>query len=214
MLVAAAAKLFAEHSYEKVTTTEIAKAAGVAYGLIAHHFENKRGLYLAVMRDIADELTANQSRPPRGDTLQEQLRHALTDHIAYIDHHAAGFIAIMRGGLGADPEIRAMVDELRWNGAQRILRHLGITDPAPPPLRTTMRGWVGYFDEIMLDRLEHHDTDAATLVELAAATLLTALHTAIHLDQPTALPPATINLIENAYRDFTERHVSPVSSKE
>jgi AcrR family transcriptional regulator len=200
MLMATAARLFAERSYEKVTTAEIAKAAGVAYGLIAHHFGNKRGLYLAVMRQIADELAATQSRPPRGATAHEQLRHALTDHIAYIDQHAAGFTAIMRGGLGADPEIRAMVDELRWNGARRILSHLGVADPVPPVLRTTMRGWVGYLDEIMLDRLEHHDTDAATLVELAAATLRTALRTAIHLDPPASLPPATINLIEPVSR--------------
>jgi AcrR family transcriptional regulator len=198
LLVAAAAKLFTERSYEKVTTTEIAKAAGVAYGLIAHHFDNKRGLYLAVMRDIADELTANQSRPPHGDTLQEQLRHALTDHITYIDQHATGFVAIMRGGLGADPDMRAMVNELRWNGARRILQHLGIADPVPAVLRTTMRGWVGFFDEIMLDRLEHHDLDIPTLVELAAATLLAALRTAINLDRHSTLAPATITLIENA----------------
>ncbi len=200
MLVQAARKLFAERSYEKVTTAEIAKVAGVAYGLIAHHFENKRGLYLAVMREIAYELSANQELPPHGNTLHEQIRHALTNHVTYIDRNATGFIAIMRGGLGADPEMRTMIDELRWNGAQRILRHLGVTDPVPTLLRTTMRGWVGYFDEIVIDRLEYHDINVPTLVELAATNLVTSLRTAIHLDPQTGLDPAVIDIIENAYQ--------------
>jgi AcrR family transcriptional regulator len=202
-LVTTAATLFAERSYDKVTTTEIAKAAGVAYGLIAHHFGNKRGLYLAVMQQIADELAANQSRPPLGDSVREQLRHALTDHIDYIDQHAAGFTAIMRGGLGADPDIRAMVNELRWNGAQRVLHRLGVPDPVPPAIRTTMRGWVAYLDEIMLDRLEHRDLDTETLVELAATALITALHTAVHLTPPARLPATTIDMIDDAHRSNT-----------
>jgi AcrR family transcriptional regulator len=202
-LVTTAATLFAERSYDKVTTTEIAKAAGVAYGLIAHHFGNKRGLYLAVMQQIADELAANQSRPPLGDSVREQLRHALTDHIDYIDQHAAGFTAIMRGGLGADPDIRAMVNELRWNGAQRVLHRLGVPDPVPPPIRTTMRGWVAYLDEIMLDRLEHRDLDTETLVELAATALITALHAAVHLTPRARLPATTIDMIDDAHRSNT-----------
>ena len=53
LIIDAARKLFASRPYDQVTTSEIAKNAGVAYGLIAHHFENKRGLYLAVMNEIA-----------------------------------------------------------------------------------------------------------------------------------------------------------------
>ncbi|MDT5106573.1 MAG: hypothetical protein QOI25_4086, partial [Mycobacterium sp.] len=82
-LIDTARTLFAQRPYDQVTTSEIAKKAGVAYGLIAHHFDNKRGLYLAVMNDIASEISAVQlSPPPAGANLADQLRHALRSHIS------------------------------------------------------------------------------------------------------------------------------------
>jgi AcrR family transcriptional regulator len=36
----------------------------VAYGLIAHHFDNKRGLYQAVLNEIAVEIAEHQLAPP------------------------------------------------------------------------------------------------------------------------------------------------------
>jgi hypothetical protein len=50
-----------------------------------------------------------------------------------------------------------------------------------------MRGWVGYLDELIIDHIHHHDVPHNHLVELATATLLTALRTAITLDPNTGL---------------------------
>ena len=50
--------------------------------LIAHHFENKPGLYLAVMNEIAQEIAAvHVSGPPQDASLADQLRHTLRGHI-------------------------------------------------------------------------------------------------------------------------------------
>ncbi len=183
LLIDAARTLFAQRPYDQVTTTEIAKKAGVAYGLIAHHFDNKRGLYLAVMNEIAVEIaTVQQSPPPQGASLTDQLRHALRNHISYIDSYAESFVALVRGQLGSDPDQQSTVDALRWLGAQRILTAIGITEPIPPILRTAMHGWVGYLDEMMIDRIHHRDLDREALVELAAATLVTTLQAANTLD--------------------------------
>lgn len=188
-IIDAARALFATRPYDQVTTTEIAKKAGVAYGLIAHHFENKRGLYLAVMSQIADEIAAVQLvPPPPGSSLADRLRHGLRHQIAYIDTHADTFIPLMRGALGADPEHHAAIANLRWIGAQRILLALGITEPVPPTLRTAMRGWVGSLDEMMIDRITHRDTDADTLVELATAALANTLLTAAAIEPAIVYP--------------------------
>ncbi|SHN47174.1 TetR/AcrR family transcriptional regulator [Cryptosporangium aurantiacum] len=181
-LLTAARTLFAARPYEKVTTTEIAKRAGVAYGLIAHHFENKHGLYLAVMKEIGAELAAEQDAPLTGDTLEDQLREALGRHVRYIDQNAAGFTAMMRGGLGTDPEFRSMLETLRWVGAARILHRLGVPDPPPATLRSAMRAWVAYFDELMLDRIETQALDLGDLVELAAAALKSTVAATLELD--------------------------------
>ena len=189
LIVDAARKLFASRPYDQVTTSEIAKNAGVAYGLIAHHFENKRGLYLAVMNEIAVEIAAVQlNPPPEGASLIDQLRHALRNHIAYIDTYSDSFVALLRGALGADVEHQAAMDRLRWLGAERILLALGISEPIPPALRTAMRGWVGYLDEMMIDRITHRDVDAEVLVELAAAALAATLRTAAAIDRSISLP--------------------------
>jgi len=193
LIVDAARKLFASRPYDQVTTSEIAKNAGVAYGLIAHHFENKRGLYLAVMNEIAVEIAAVQlTPPPEGASLLDQLRHALRNHIAYIDTYSDSFVALLRGALGADVEHQAAMDRLRWLGAERILLALGISEPIPPALRTAMRGWVGYLDEMMIDRITHRDVDADVLVELATATLLTTLRSAAAIDLSISLPDEVI----------------------
>jgi len=116
------------------------------------------------------------------------LRHALRNHIAYIDTYSDSFVALLRGALGADAEHQAAMDRLRWLGAERILSTLGISEPIPAALRTAMRGWVGYLDEMMIDRITHRDVDAEVLVELAAAALITTLHTAAAIDRSISLP--------------------------
>jgi AcrR family transcriptional regulator len=196
LLITAARQLFTRKPYDQVTTAEIAERAGVAYGLIAHHFENKRGLYQAVMNEIAVEIAAHQlAPPPPGASLLDQLRHAVHNHIAYIDTYAESFVAFVRGNLGADPEQQSAIDELRWMGAQRILLALGIAEP-PPTLRTAMRGWIGYLDEMTIDRILHRDTDIDTLVELACAALVTTLRTATALEPSIDVAPEIIQILD------------------
>jgi AcrR family transcriptional regulator len=196
LIIDAARKLFASRPYDQVTTSEIAKNAGVAYGLIAHHFEHKRGLYLAVMNEIAAEIAAVQlTPPPEGASLVDQLRHALRNHIAYIDSYSDSFVALVRGALGADVEHQTAIERLRWLGAQRILLALGIVEPIPATLRTAMHGWVGYLDEMMIDRITHRDVDAEALVELATATLVATLRTAAAFDQSIGIPDEVIDAL-------------------
>lgn len=183
LIIDAARRLFATTPYDQVTTAQVAKDAGVAYGLIAHHFEHKRGLYLAVMNEIAEEIAAAQTAAaPPGAPLAEQLRHALRSHIAHIDTHSDSFVALLRGALGADPEHQSAVERLRWLGAQRILSALGIVDPVAPTLRVAMHGWIGLLDEMMIDRISHRDVDIDVLVDLAATALAVTLRTAATVD--------------------------------
>lgn len=196
LIIDAARKLFATQPYDQVTTAQVAKNAGVAYGLIAHHFANKRGLYLAVMNEIAEEIAAAQTVPvPTGAGLDDQLRHALRSHIAHIDSYADSFVALLRGALGADPEHQSAVEGLRWIGAQRILLTLGVVEPIAPTLRTAMHGWIALLDEMMIDRISHHDVDIDVLVELAATTLATALRTAAALDTSITYTPEAVSAL-------------------
>ncbi|MEV0672012.1 helix-turn-helix domain-containing protein [Mycobacterium sp. NPDC050441] len=197
LIVDAARKQFATRPYDQVTTAQVAKDAGVAYGLIAHHFANKRGLYLAVMNEIAEEIAAVQTAAaPPGSSLADLLRHALRNHIAHIDSYSDSFVALLRGALGADPEHQSAVEHLRWLGAQRILLALGIVDPIAPTLRTAMHGWIGFLDEMMIDRITHRDVDIDVLVDLAAAALAVTLRTAAALDPSITYTPEAVAALE------------------
>ena len=193
LILAAATELFTEHAFDEVTTSEVARRAGVAYGLIAHHFTNKRGLYLAVIDAAAERLRAVHQKPPAGDTPAEQLRDALGRHVAHIDAHARGFLALMRAGNGADPQVRAVIDAHRARGGARLLAALGVGEPLSPTLRTAMRGWVTALDEMLIDRLDHGDLPAETIVALATSTLIATLRAAHALAPVPGLDPALLD---------------------
>src|SRR4051794_41427462 len=51
-ILSAARRLFSERPPGSVSTTDIAREAGVARGLLHHYFGTKRDLYLEVMRSV------------------------------------------------------------------------------------------------------------------------------------------------------------------
>jgi hypothetical protein len=51
-ILGVARRLFSERNYASVSTTEIAREAGVARGLLNHYFGTKRDLYLEVIRSM------------------------------------------------------------------------------------------------------------------------------------------------------------------
>lgn len=56
-ILRAAQKLFAEHGYDGTSAEAIAAEAGVAKGLIFHHFGSKAGLYLAAVADATARIS-------------------------------------------------------------------------------------------------------------------------------------------------------------
>jgi hypothetical protein len=58
-----------------------------------------------------------------------------------------------------------------------------------------MQGWVGYLDEMMIDRIRHRDVDAEALVDLAAAALAATLRTAAAIDQSINIPDEVIDAL-------------------
>lgn len=74
---------------------------------------------------------------------------------------------------------------------------LGVVEPLPPTLRTAMHGWIGLLDEMMIDRIAHHDVDVDILVELAATALATALRTAAALDTSITYSSEAVEALES-----------------
>jgi len=180
-LVAVAADLFARKPYDEIYISEIAEAAGVAHGLLFYHFKDKRGLYLAVLQQVLDEIV-ELHRPRDGeDTNEQRLRGLFRRHIEYRRSHAHTMLALMRAG-GQDPEVDELFERGRRAGAEFVMDLLGLTTDPPPPLRIAIRGIMGMLDEATIDWLTH-DCDVPVdeleqLVYRATVSILSSVRSA------------------------------------
>jgi AcrR family transcriptional regulator len=153
-LVAVAADLFARKPYDEIYISEIAEAAGVAHGLLFYHFKDKRGLYLAVLEQVLDELLDLHKPREDEDTKERRLRGLFRRHIEYRRGHVHTMLGLMRAG-GQDPQVDELFERGRQAGADFMLDLLGLTTEPPPPLRIAIRGIMGMLDEATIDWLIH-----------------------------------------------------------
>jgi len=180
-LLALAARMFTERPYDDFSMDDLAATAGVSKGLLYHYFSSKRALYVEVLQGAARELL-DLMRPEPGLPLTEQLRAALLAYMAYVRQRADAYRAMLRGGIGNDPEVAEVAEDVRRAIRERILAGLEIPRPSPR-LRITITGWVGLVEAASLDWLEHDDLDDVRLVDLlvdALTALLASLQSSSH----------------------------------
>jgi AcrR family transcriptional regulator len=171
----AGVEIFGRTPYDQVSIDDLAEHAGVAHGLLFHYFESKRGLYLAVLRRTADDLREIHFVPNRNFSPARQVRAILNRHIDYIEQHPQTLLAYGHGGVGADPEARAIMEESRWEGLMQILAALEIEAPTPA-IKMALRGSAGFLDEAMIYRMTHESRLPRTqLLEMSIEVMASSL---------------------------------------
>ena len=161
---------FSERSYEDFSMEELATVAGVSKGLVFHYFPSKRDFYMEALRAAVAQMldlvvTAPADLPP-----ERALRVALDAYLGYVEERAPAYRAVLRGGIGADPEVQAIADGFRDAVYERIVA-LGEWGEPPPAVRTALRGWIGYVEAASLEWIEHRELTRAELVEQLANAL-------------------------------------------
>src|SRR5512144_2015136 len=63
-LLSLARKAFSDRSYDDVSIDDLAREAKISKGLLYHYFPTKRDLYVAGLREIADELVERCTNIP------------------------------------------------------------------------------------------------------------------------------------------------------
>ena len=144
-LIATAVALFSERHYEEVSVSDIAKNAGVAHGVVFHHFGNKRGIYLAAMQGAARKLDMIQRIQP-GLPLDQQLLQLLTYHLEFLSTHEGLALRLVLGGRGSDPEAWELFEQGRWRIVEWWCEQLGL-NPESHAVRMVMRANIGAMDE-------------------------------------------------------------------
>jgi AcrR family transcriptional regulator len=191
-LVALGIEIFSERPFDEVSIDDIAAAAGISKGLLYYYFPSKRDFYVAVIRSAADEMQGLTEPDP---ALAPRDRHAaaLERYLEYVETHARGYATVLRAGIGSDPAVADIVEEVRSAMVARLLADLPVrAREAPAALRVAVRGWVGFVESASLDWLGHGRLGRADLRDMLVAALDGAVSAAAGADprvlrQPVAL---------------------------
>jgi len=162
-------ELFAGSSYETVSIDEIARRAGMSKGLLYHYFGGKKDFYIATMRFAAGRLLdAIQTDPALSPA--ERVRAGLTAYLDFVEGRGEAYAALLHGGLGADGDVLAIIEQTRDEIVRQTLTGFGIDDP-PPIFHLAIRSWLGAVEHACLQWLAKRHVSRQTLTELLAETL-------------------------------------------
>jgi AcrR family transcriptional regulator len=170
--------LFSRYSYDEVAIDDIAAAANISKGLLYYYFPTKHDFYLAVLRHSTSQLL-ELTEPDTSLEPLERLRVGLLAYFTFAEMHARTYVALLRGGVGVDPEVAAILNHVRQTYVERVLQGLPESERQLPALRLAITGWVGFVEALSLAWLEEHQLSKEQLAELAIRTLratITSLH--------------------------------------
>ncbi|MFG2695511.1 TetR/AcrR family transcriptional regulator [Kitasatospora sp. NPDC048407] len=154
-LIAVALELFAARPPEDVSLDDVAEAAGASRPLVYRYFAGgKQQLYEAALRSAATELTQRFTVSATPGTPTQQLGAVLHRYFAFVDEHAAGYAALLRGGSVVETaRTSAIVDDVRRAAIRRTLRHLGVRE-AGPRLTLLVRSWISVVEASAISWLD------------------------------------------------------------
>ncbi|GAA2620412.1 TetR/AcrR family transcriptional regulator [Actinomadura fulvescens] len=176
-LIEAALGLFSTKSPEDVSIDDVAAAAGASRALVYHYFGGKYELYIAALASAAKQLSVLLEPPTEGTPI-ERLQISLKRYFDFVESHAPGYTALLRGGpADRSGEVGEIVDGIRQLLLGRILHAMDVETPTPV-LRITLRSWMASVETAGLDWLENRDVTREELERLLVDHLVVLLHVA------------------------------------
>jgi AcrR family transcriptional regulator len=160
-------ELFSSNTYDDLSIDDIARAAGISKGLLYHYFPSKRDYYVETIRAAAGELL--QQTDTAVDALPvERLRAGIDAYLGYVERHKKAFAALLRSGVGHDPEVSSIVEHTRLAFLDRLLMNTPVSSPR---IRNALRGWIGFVESSVLDWIDHNDVQREDLQHLLVRSL-------------------------------------------
>ncbi len=159
-ILSTALELFANEGFHAVSTSKIAKQAGVSEGLIFRHFSNKKGLLAAIMEDA--EIRMKQLFAP---ILFENDPQAVIDHIIQMpfemDQSEYDFWKLQyklkwESEYNNPNKMKAVMDKLTW-----AFQELGYEQPTEEARILTL-----LLDSVAISMMRKEITDTAPLKAL------------------------------------------------
>src|SRR5947209_160943 len=153
-----ARRLFSERNYASVSTSEIARQAGVARGLLHHYFGTKRELYLEVMRGMVRMPSNPVPLQAPGKPIETIIDQSVDRWLTMLERNRGTWLAAIGArGPGHDPELEAILEQAREQAADRLIEALRRYEAAeaPPELRAAIRAYSGFAEAASVQWLEY-----------------------------------------------------------
>jgi AcrR family transcriptional regulator len=170
-LVEIGLELFSERAYDEIAIDDIAAQAGISKGLLYHYFPSKRDFYVAIIEEAGRELR-KRTEPDPALSPPERLTASIDAYLAHVEQYPRGHATLLRGGIGSDPEVRAIVDDHRRVNAQRIFDAIAEAGgELTPAVRLAVRGWIGFVEAVTLEWVERREVSRDEVHTLLVQTL-------------------------------------------
>jgi AcrR family transcriptional regulator len=147
-LLALARKAFSDRAYDDVSIDDLAREAKISKGLLYHYFPTKRDLYVAGLSEIAGELLQRMMSVPDDLPPVDRVRAGLDAYLDHVNQHSRAFVSLMRGGIGSDPEVAAVIEGVRAKLFERFLQRIPNASQlyADPTITIAIKGWMGFVE--------------------------------------------------------------------
>jgi AcrR family transcriptional regulator len=173
-ILACAVRLFGERPYADVSTTDIAREAGVARGLINHYFGTKKDLYLEVIRVMVTIPEVAVERLPAGD-LRTRVDASVGWFLDVVSRHSTSWLAaVSAGGVGRDADVERVLADAEEVAADSVLVAVGLAEVTEhrEELRGMVRAYGGLAKATAREWLERGALTRQQVHLLLATTLL------------------------------------------
>ena len=124
-IMTAAERLFSEKGFAAASMNQIARLAGVSKANVFHHFDSKKSLYLAVLREVCDQSTGSLfvEHPQSGPNARERLQEFVSTHLQGLLQNRQSTRLILREVTDADDsEGRELSEQVLTRYYRRLVK--------------------------------------------------------------------------------------------
>ena len=152
----AAEELFRDGPYEAVSLEQIAERAGITRGLINHHFGTRRELYIEVVRRRLEVPVLPIPEYLQGATVRERLDASVGRWLDEVARGRETWLAAVGAAEIGDPEIAAIVEASREEGAMRAAEVMGFgpAEHLSPERLGMLRAWLALAEAAIVQWLD------------------------------------------------------------
>lgn len=192
-ILAAALDQFSRRPFGEVTVGEIARTAGVAHGLLSHHFRGKDGLYAEVLQEATRLLRKAQRSDPDAPP-HIRIRQRIHSHLSYLAKHPKVALNLVLAGTNGTSEAHEVFESERRDGNRVIAEMIGLP-PDDEAVRLAMRSFTAAVDDLTVRWLREGRPFDADRVTEASMDLLAGGVRAARALNPELDITATLSLL-------------------